>query len=518
MLSTLKTIFLEVTKIVLIQLHLLIDVLVEFFFGLYYDKRIQKVPPVKNNLLLQSTIQIARNIREKKISSEEVVKTFIERCKEVNGLLNAIVEERYEDAIKQAKEVDNFLNSENYNITELEKTKPLLGVPFTTKESNEAKGLLHSMGTLRRKGHRSLEDATVIKNVKTAGAIIIGKTNIPELNQWVECRNKIYGQTNNPYNTTRTVGGSSGGDAAIVSACGVPFAVGSDIGGSIRIPASYNGIYGLKPSQGMTSLKGIGMRQEEHLDSMAEAGPLCKRAEDLELLMTIMSGSLLNKPLNTPINLKNINVFYQESSGDIRASELSFETKNALKKATKYLEELCGSVTKMTLPGTEYSYRLWRYWMTQEKINFKENLTNNTGCTNFKIEFCKILSGNCEITFAALLKLFDSDVFPKENEEWAKSMTNLMKTSLLAKLGDNGIFIYPSFNSAKYHCALFLSPFSFGYWAVFNVLKVPVCQIPMGLDKNGLPIGIQIVAAPNNDHLCIAVAKELEKEFKWIEP
>jgi fatty acid amide hydrolase 2 len=111
--------------------------------------------------------------------------------------------------------------------------------------------MLHSMGTLRRKGHRSDEDATVIENVKKAGGILIGKTNIPELNQWVESRNKIYGQTNNPYNTTRTVGGSSGGDAAIVSACGVPFAVGSDIGGSIRIPATYNGIFGFKPSQGM---------------------------------------------------------------------------------------------------------------------------------------------------------------------------------------------------------------------------------------------------------------------------
>lgn len=111
--------------------------------------------------------------------------------------------------------------------------------------------MLHSMGTLSRKGHRSDEDATVIENVKKAGAIIIGKTNIPELNQWIESRNKVYGQTNNPYNTTRTVGGSSGGDASIVASCGVPFAVGSDIGGSIRIPAACNGVFGFKPSEGI---------------------------------------------------------------------------------------------------------------------------------------------------------------------------------------------------------------------------------------------------------------------------
>lgn len=105
------------------------------------------------------------------------------------------------------------------------------------------------MGMLARKGHRATEDARVIANVKNAGAILIAKTNIPEMNLWVESRNLVYGQTNNPYNTTRTVGGSSGGDAAVTAACGVPFAVGSDIGGSIRMPAFFNGVFGLKPSE-----------------------------------------------------------------------------------------------------------------------------------------------------------------------------------------------------------------------------------------------------------------------------
>jgi Asp-tRNA(Asn)/Glu-tRNA(Gln) amidotransferase A subunit family amidase len=95
----------------------------------------------------------------------------------------------------------------------------------------------------------------------------------------------------------------------------------------------------------MTSLKGIGLRQQVYSESMAEAGPLCKRAEDLELLTTIISGSQLKTKLDTSINLKNINIFYQENSGDIRASELSFDTKSALKKAVKYLEEMCASVT-----------------------------------------------------------------------------------------------------------------------------------------------------------------------------
>lgn len=165
-------------------------------------------------------------------------------------MINAIVDERYDDAIKEAQEIDKLLQSSDTNVEELKRTKPLLGVPFTTKESNTAKGMLHSMGMLCRTGHKSEEDAVVIGNVRKAGAIIIAKTNIPELNLWVESRNNVYGQTNNPYDTTRAVGGSSGGDAAIVAACGAPFAVGSDIGGSIRIPASFNGVFGHKPSNG----------------------------------------------------------------------------------------------------------------------------------------------------------------------------------------------------------------------------------------------------------------------------
>ncbi|XP_031786537.1 fatty-acid amide hydrolase 2 isoform X2 [Nasonia vitripennis] len=517
---TCKKLAIDIAKCIFIQIHWFIDCIIEFIFSLYYDTKVQRVPPVSNKLLLDSTLELAKKIREKKVTAEEVVKACIERCKEVNGLLNSVVEDRYEDAIKQAKEVDVMLKDEKLDIEELEKTKPLLGVPFTTKESNEAKGMLHSMGTLSRKGHRSDEDATVIENVKKAGAIIIGKTNIPELNQWIESRNKVYGQTNNPYNTTRTVGGSSGGDASIVAACGVPFAVGSDIGGSVRIPSACNGVFGLKPSEGMTSLKGIGLRKKVYEDSMAEVGPLCKKAEDLELLTKILSGTFLKTSLdNSSVNLKDLNIFYQESSGDLRASKLSSAASKALSKAVRHFEQVTGNATKVKLPGSEYSYRLWRYWMTQEDADFKTDLTNGNGRTSAVAEITKILKGNNEITLAALLKLIDHDIFPQEKGEWARAVTSTMKEYLLEKLKDNGVLLYPTFNSARYHYASFVSPFSFGYWAIFNVLKLPVCQVPMGLDDSGLPVGVQVVAAPNNDKLCIAVAKELERVFGgWVPP
>lgn len=167
----------------------------------------------------------------------------------MNPLLNIIVVERYESAIEDAKAVDDLIrNTADPKV--FAETKPLLGIPFTTKESNAVKGLPHTLGVIRRRNHKAPEDATVIGYMREAGAIFIGKTNMPELNMWTESRNKIYGQANNPYNTTRSVGGSSGGDAAIVAACGAPIALGGDIGGSIRIPAFCNGVFGFKPSEG----------------------------------------------------------------------------------------------------------------------------------------------------------------------------------------------------------------------------------------------------------------------------
>lgn len=114
--------------------------------------------------------------------------------------------------------------------------------------------MLHTMGLITRRDFRSQEDATVVNFVKSAGGILIAKTNIPELNLWTESRNNLYGQTCNPYNTTRNVGGSSGGEGAIIAACGAAVSIGSDIGGSTRMPAFFNGVFGHKPTEGLQIL------------------------------------------------------------------------------------------------------------------------------------------------------------------------------------------------------------------------------------------------------------------------
>ncbi|XP_043470659.1 fatty-acid amide hydrolase 2 [Leptopilina heterotoma] len=516
----LKQMVVDFMKCMIVQIHWLFDIIVDFCFGLYYDSKVQRVPPVKNKLLLESGCSLAKKIREGTVSAEEVVRTFIDRCKEVNGLLNTIVVECYESAIKEAQEVDKLLKTD-VDREILRKTKPYLGVPFTTKESNEAKGLKHSMGMICRRDHISTEDATVVGLLKEAGAIIIAKTNIPEMNLWIESRNNVYGQTNNPYDTTRTVGGSSGGEGAIVAACGSAISIGSDIGGSTRIPSFCNGVFGHKPSEGTTSTKGIGMRSENSRDTMVGVGPMCKNAEDLLPLLKIYVGENISMlKLDSQVDVKNLKVFYQVSSGDIRSSSVSKEMRSTLMKAVRHFEQVTGSATKIKMPGSEYSYRIWRYWMTQEKGDFRHLITNRKSVTSARAEVMKLVSCQSELTLAAILKLSDMDFLPQENADWARFVTSTLKKFLLDKLSDNGILLYTSSpNSVPYHYASYLKPFNFGYFCLFNALRFPVCQVPMGLDRNGLPTGIQVVAAPYNDHLCLAVAKELERAFGgWVPP
>lgn len=155
--------------------------------------------------------------------------------------------------------------------------------------------------------------------------------------------------------------------------------------------------------------------------------------------------------------------------------------------------------------------------MTKEGIDFKHELTNRHNYANVFIEFAKKFIGQCEYTLAALFKLAD-DVLPKEKEQWAEDTTKSLKTKMLNEIG-NGVLLFPSYTfPAPHHYTCFFRPFNYSYWGIFNVLKFPVTQVPLGLSKEGLPVGIQVVAAPYNDHLTIAVAKYLEMQFGGYVP
>nr|BAN20513.1 amidase [Riptortus pedestris] len=513
----------QVAILLFLALRIVIDWFIDFVFGFFYkNDDTKKLPGVKENFLLKSASSLAQLIREKQISSEKVVVAYIERIKEVNPSLNAVVDDRYDEAIKEAKDVDKFLAETDLTTEEIKKTKPFLGVPFTSKESTSAKGLAFTFGLVSRKSYIASADAAVVERLKDSGAILIAVTNIPELNLWCETRNNIYGQTQNPYDLTKTVGGSSGGEAAIISACGSPLGIGTDIGGSTRMPAYFCGVFGHKPTTGLITTKGLTFRKGNEGETMVSAGTITRFAEDITPFLKLLLDDNLSLPkLDQKVNLQDVKVAYCLNPQDLRVSPVSNEVIAAILKAVDHLSTISKyHVDKISLDGFRYSLSLWRHEMSKEPGNFAFDLSNQKGDISLKSELPKLIFGKCEFTIPALMRLIDLNVLPPTNKSWAEDKKKQLVQEIQELLGDNGVLLFPSCpTEAPYHYASFLRPYNFAYWAIFNVLKLPVTQVPLGLTKKGLPIGLQVVSNHYNDHLCIAIAEELQRVFGgWTPP
>lgn len=226
--------------------------------------------------------ELARQIAARSISSAEVVESFIGRIEQVDQELNAVVVRRFEEAREEAIRADDEIRRGN-------DVGPLHGVPITVKECFHVKGTPSTIGLTTRTGLTDDSDGVLIRRLKNAGAIILGKTNVPQLMFCQECENPVYGRTNNPWNVNRSPGGSTGGEAAIIAAGGSPLGLGSDLGGSIRQPAHACGIHGLKPTSGR--LPTTGMTTNFHgMEAVAvQPGPMARRVGDLGLALQVLS-------------------------------------------------------------------------------------------------------------------------------------------------------------------------------------------------------------------------------------
>ncbi len=206
-------------------------------------------------LTKRSAGELARAIREREVSARDVVAAHVELHRRFAPRVNAVVADRYGEALADADAADALVASAaDGSDTHL---APLLGVPFTVKESIALAGMPQSSGLVARRDYRSTESAPVVQRLLDAGAIALGVTNTSELTLWIESQNQVYGRTNNPYDSSRTAGGSSGGEGAAVGCGGSPFGVAADIGGSIRMPAFFCGAFGHKPSAGLLPNTGM---------------------------------------------------------------------------------------------------------------------------------------------------------------------------------------------------------------------------------------------------------------------
>ncbi|RZC41612.1 fatty-acid amide hydrolase 2-B [Asbolus verrucosus] len=305
----------------------------------------QTLPKITDALLMISATDLAEKIRKREVTSEHVCISYIKRIKEVNPFLNAVVEERFENALQEARNVDAYLQSSVTSDEELEKTKPLLGVPLTVKESCSLAGLSLCGGTLERIGIKADKDGEVVSKLKASGAIPLLVSNTPEICLCWESTNFITGRTNNPYDFTRTSGGSSGGEGALLGAGASVIGIGSDVAGSIRMPAMFNGVFGHKPSARIIPIKGHYpyCTDANYADYLA-IGPMMRYSKDLKLMVKLMARDevLPDLNLNEKVDLSSVKIFFMEEEGkSFVLPTVQNEIALAIRQSVEHLRSKC---------------------------------------------------------------------------------------------------------------------------------------------------------------------------------
>ncbi|XP_076058754.1 fatty-acid amide hydrolase 2-like [Oratosquilla oratoria] len=547
------SVMLYVAKPVLRHVRWWWDLAVKMVFGILVGwKSRPLLPPVFNPVLLLSATQLAEDIRSRKRTSMEVVRAYISRISDVNPLLNAMAQVDFQRALQEARKVDEKMEKgyRDGSLTPeiLKSRQPFLGVPFTAKEAIAISGLPHSFGLICRAKHISSTDAEVVALIKKAGGICLGSTNVSELCLWWESYNPVYGRTNNPYDLRRTPGGSSGGEAALMAACGTPLSLGSDVGGSIRIPAFFCGLFGHKPSAGIVPIKGCKLFEEPGIGMgrMFVAGPLTRHAHDLAPILAVLATEHARSlKLGQSVNIGRLTIYTMEGDvDDLLTSKLSKELVKAQQRAVDYLQNTFeATVKKVQIPGMRKAYKIFKEKLEEEFPNMppvSKQLADNKGEINVWTEITRFLLRRGHHTApillqAALEKVLEEvsflqhqrKVFTGRDFSPASPVTSskepqwkVLKKQLQRLLGSDGILLYPSHPStAPYHNEPLFRPFNFLHCGIFNALGLPVTQVPLGLSSTGMPLGVQVVGNMFQDNQTIAVAVALEKAFGgWVCP
>jgi len=472
-------------------------------------------------LLRLSACELARRIRGGEVSALEVVERHIARIEEVNPGLNAVVRDRFERARLEAKEADARVQGG----APRESLPPLLGVPCTIKESIALEGMPHTSGVVARADVMAGSDAPPVARLRRAGAIPLGVTNVPELTAWVSTSNRVYGRTRNAYRPDRIAGGSSGGEGAIVGAGGSPFGLGTDIGGSIRVPAFCNGVFGHKPTGGLVPGTGQFPAYRGAHCRLNATGPLARRAEDLMPLLRVLAGPDGEDPgcreiaLGDPeaVELEALRVYTLE--GDGRRPAVSGELRRAQQRAAFALSRRGAAVEPLELAGLRRSLAIAAATMLEDGLPLPSDLGDGEEVRIVR-ELGRLLVGRSRHTAPPLVGSALARAacrFPRwirRNAERGRAL----RAEIEGLLGDDGVLLYPvACRPAPPPGAAVATNFRFT--GVVNALELPSTQVPLGLGRDGLPLGLQVVAGRGRDHLTVATALALERDLGgWVPP
>lgn len=477
-----------------------------------------------------SATEIAEKIRNKEITSRQIVEAFLSQIKKRNSAINAVVVMNEADALQQADRADQML-------ARGESLGALHGVPITIKDTYLVKGIRATAGYLPLKDHVAAEDAVTVKLLKEAGAIILGKTNTTTLAMDMQTVNPIFGTTNNPWDVTRTPAGSSGGCASALASGMTSLSIGSDLAGSIRLPASFCGVYGLKPTHGVISMEGHippVPGQVNGFRTLAVPGPLARSVDDLALALNILTQPNQHDrkvaPLlpvdGKPIDISKLKIAWTDNLGGVPVSR---EIKSKLEAYVNKLAAAGATVVKTEPQGMDYN-EIWELWSSF--VGMQSNLDMSNFMRAIGDFFSKSTVKNIPmhrkivgpISVKKLMQALElqskyitkMDNFLSEYDVWlcpVSSTTAFKHHAHTGMFGDFRIYNNPINVDGKdvhYYVA------TQSYTTVFTTTDSPVVSMPMGLSEAGLPVNVQVVGKRYSDHRLLKVAKVLSQHSEEI--
>lgn len=468
------------------------------------------IPEMMDSLILDlDAVGMAQLIRDKKFTSRQAVEIYIEHLNKVNPAVNCLVEDRYEEALLEADDADRKLALGA-------PPGALFGVPISMKEAFDVKGMKTTGGLLRRKEFVMDEDAEVVSKLRAEGAIIIGKSNTPELCFCQETDNKLYGRTNNPWDIGRTAGGSSGGEGALIAVGGAAAGLGSDIGGSIRFPSHFNGVVGFKSGNDQVSQAGSYPEVKQDLQyRMLGIGPITKSVKDARTLYNIIARNpapgrkVKNFTLNVipdtgyPLGdhtVKLLDAVFKESSKE-------FETE---REAPPYFDD---------------SAEVWQEVMSIDgAAGTKSEAFGGKPAKLYSSYMKERLRGTSEVHRYLSWALIGSSLF-KPSEKRIEKIRQFLEHGdhILENYLKERILIMPVYHkAAPEHGVVYSEIFSIRktfrkylpFIAYANTWGLPSLTVPIGVDDKGLPIGIQLISKNGNEEALFQLGEWLEQHVQ----
>ena len=457
-----------------------------------------------SDFLFKTIAELAAAIRAKEVSATELVEAHLRQIERVNPSLNAVVQLCAERALDEAVSADN--------------TPPILplhGIPITLKDSIDTADIITTYGTWGRRNFIPTHDATVAKRLRDAGAIVLGKTNTPEFTFGGECDNPVYGKTYNPYKLTHSPGSSSGGAAAIVAAGGATFDLGSDTGGSIREPANYCGLAGIKPTAGRISRTGHAVPfGVGAADMLTTIGPIARSVADLELVLRLIAGpdgvdyTVVPQPLPEsaaalPAQLR-IAIYTDGGVGDIDPA-----VESTLHDVANALANAGATIISDTPPLLTEAMMIHGWLIGIDGAEWVARLIDKAGTEVVGDNLKRMLFSHYEAERPTVNTIL-TRLAELRAQAWAWFQSY---DAILCPVNPQPAIPHGqtlTWGAAKSE--------GWSHLMYYNLTGYPAGTVRAGTSADGLPIGVQIVAHPWREDLVFTILRQIESAFGGYHP